>query len=179
MHEAATSRSDQVRRVSVREAARLLNVSPSTVHRMIHRGTLQAETVKRPQGIATKVLIRPGDVPPHPAVRFATAQVMRDGGTSQSDTAHAPLLLPAERAEAMARYNAELVGPLVDQIDRLGRRVEELATENGRHVERISWLEAELQRFQAPQPEPMPTEPTPAVEAMLEPARRAWWRRFW
>jgi len=49
---------------------------------------------------------------------------------------------------------------------------------------RLAVAEAELERLaiaalEAPKEEPVAVEPTPAAEAMLEPARRAWWRRFW
>jgi excisionase family DNA binding protein len=176
MDEAATSQAEQVQRVSVREAAHLLGVSSSTVHRMVRRGALRAETVARPQGIATKILIRAGDSPARPEARAAVGQVVHGVGTPQGDVPHAPALMSLERAEAMAKYNAELVGPLVEQIDRLARRVEDLATENGRHLERIASLEVELQRARAQDVAP---EPTPAAEVTPAPATRPWWRRAW
>jgi len=39
-------------------------------------------------------------------------------------------------------------------------------------------LDQAQRALQAPQPEPVPTEPTPVVEAVSAPAVRPWWR-FW
>jgi hypothetical protein len=72
-------------------------------------------------------------------------------------------LLPLERAEALARYNRDLVGPLVEHVDRLTRRIEELAEENGK-------LKAQLE--QATQ------ESTRQPDATPERALKPWWR-FW
>ena len=74
-----------------------------------------------------------------------------------------------ERQTAMI----ELTRSVASELTRsLSTRIEELVRENEQ-------LRARLLSLHAPQPEPMPTEPAPAAEAMLEPARRAWWRRFW
>ena len=87
----------------------------------------------------------------------------------------APLVAP-KGVDMIGTPGAPPLAELVALVERQQERIVELAT-------RLAVAEAEIERLataalQAPQPEPMPTEPTPAVEATAAPAVRRWWR-FW
>ena len=72
---------------------------------------------------------------------------------------------------------AESMAELLRMLDQRDRTIMELSG-------RLGYMHAELAQakeqlaLQAPQPEPMPTEPAPIVEAVSVPATRRWWRRW-
>ena len=142
--------------MTIDDAARLLGVSPTTVRRWVKDGRIKSERVVRPQGYVVLVEL-PSTTPA--------------AGHPPQVSTELPTVAPTDlaRADAMATYLAayaeKITSPLIATI--------------ADQAELIGDLKARLAALQSPQSEPMPTEPTPAAEAMLEPARRVWWRRFW
>ena len=87
----------------------------------------------------------------------------------------APLVAP-KGADMIGTANAPPLAELVALVERQQGRIVELAS-------RLAVAEAEIERLaitalQAPQPEPVATEPTPAIEAVSKPVTRPWWRRW-
>jgi len=77
------------------------------------------------------------------------------------------------------------LGPDVSVIGDALRLVEKLQEENRNLAGQVGYYQAQVEQLReqlalpAPQPEPVATESTPAVEATPAPATRPWWRRFW
>jgi excisionase family DNA binding protein len=143
--------------VSVVEAAHTLGVSINTVRKWVKTGRLQAERIARPQGVILRVYL-----PQQHAANEQAPVAPRQGLREDPHEAPAvepqqtpPLVPDLARASAMAEYNRALVEPLVREIDELSRRLETLASENGR-------LSAELE----------------SARSRLEPQPCPWWRRW-
>jgi excisionase family DNA binding protein len=107
-----SDQSETYQRVSVPQAAAVLGVSVATVRRMIRAGRLQAETVRRPQGIAYAVLL-PTD---HHARDERSGSDHQLGNTARSKESD-----PGQAAEAMVSLIrttiATVLGPLAAQLD--------------------------------------------------------------
>ena len=132
------------------DAARRLSVAPQTVRRKLKRGEFESRQVPTRTGLAYQVrLVGDQPLPAQPMLDQPTQGVVELIGLVRDLQAD---VMARTEAAAMWQARAEMLTAQLDQA--------QLALE-------------------APMPEPMPTEPAPAAEAMLEPARRAWWRRFW
>jgi len=89
-------------------------------------------------------------------------------GVASPPPGHSVQVSADERQTAMT----ELTRSVASELTRsLSTRIEELVRENEQ-------LRARLLSLQSPQPEPMPAEPAPVVEAVSAPAVRPWWRRW-
>ena len=136
--------------VTVEQAAAILGVSPSTVHRRIRNGALRAEQVARPQGIVWLVHLPPGTAaatgePPPPADPEATA----------------PTAVPAQAEAMVSLIQATIgtvLGPLVGQLDAqrqtIERQADALRTLERENGELRAETRALLASTAAPSPDP-------------------------
>jgi len=163
---------DMSRVLSAEEAAILVGVSPKTVRRWIVSGRLRADKRGRSFRIATASLA------PFMGQENAHGDTeIQDIEDSGQDTGQ----VQGDMAGVATVDNGHLA--LVELVRELKTEVVQNAAAAAMWQARAEMLAAQLDQAQlaleAPKSEPMPPEPTPAAEAMLEPARRAWWRRFW
>jgi excisionase family DNA binding protein len=165
-----TSQPNPAASVSVDEPTRLLGISPSTVRRMVRAGTLRAARVERPQGSVIRIVLRPRDLPP-PSTGCAAAGV-GEGAASPVD-ASAGSLVPLECAEAMAAYSARLLAPVMEQVRELARRLESLASENGRPRAELAGARERILALEALK---VALESAPDTDVVSRPAARPWWR---
>lgn len=122
--------------VTVEQAAAALGVSPSTVHRRIRSGVLQAERVKRPQGGVWLVHLPPGTT-------VAAGEPSPPTGTeATAPTAMAPA------ADALASLIqatlTPIIGPLVAELTASRQTIERQADQLLSQSHTIGRLEAEL-----------------------------------
>lgn len=150
--------------ISIDEAAIRLGVAPSTVRRWVKAGRFHAAQVLTKQGYTFRIPLAeveaaaPSTVEPvTPSVEPSASDSIE--GSNQS-TVEPSAATSVERSIAMADYNAKLVQPWADQVERLTERLETLARENGE-------LATELRLVRDEQ----------AKRSMTEPAR-PWWA-FW
>jgi hypothetical protein len=162
-------------RVSVPEAAEILGLSVATIRRMIRAGRLQAETVRRPQGIAYVVAL-PG------------AHRDRSAGDQQVGTA---ARANPSAADAMAAWSSAVLAPLVETVREQAETIGSLRARLSAAEERIRMLEAprELpstaegkEPEPSPVPEPLPPQPDgrpSETDAPSASVSAPWWRRWW
>lgn len=140
--------------LTLKEAAETIGCSVVTLRRRIKRNTVQARQVDTPNGRAWRVLS--SSLISLPKVHVAQADHTLD---TQPDQGLATLEL--------VRLVAQLQADKTEMAQRIGFL-----------ESRLQYAELRVLTIEAPQPEPAPTEPTPVVEVVSEPAVRPWWR-FW
>jgi hypothetical protein len=159
--------------VSVEDAAAALSVNVSTVRRRIREGKLQAQKVHRPQGYLLRVLLHEDEQVAGPS----WAQ-LGDQDPASWAPSYAQLAAPADRAEAMAAYNRQLLEPVLQELTRTGEQLTTQAEEIGRLKAELSQAREQL-ALMAPATTPeMAAESTPEGEAVSRASTRPWWR-FW
>lgn len=118
--------------VSVAEAARILNVSDSTVRRLVKRGRLEAEQAARPQGHVWLVRV------PAPASQTAEQPSWQLGAAAANPSAPVmPPALTAWMASVLEPVLAELAvgrAQLIGQSEQIGTLKAELAAEKAAHA---------------------------------------------
>jgi hypothetical protein len=146
-------------RVSVPEAATILGMSVATVRRRIRDGSLQAESVHRPQGITYVVLIPSSHATDHD--RSDSDQQV--GTTARLNQSGQPA---GDAIAAMIQATlTPIIGPLVSELAASRQTNEQLSSQLVRQAETIGQLRAEnraLLASTAPQPaEPITETPIP------------------
>src|SRR5215212_10288841 len=112
--------------LSVHEAAQVLGVSRNTIRRWCASGRLRSERVGRPQGDSIRVFLDAVPVVDAPD-RDIPRDIPSDVPGDVPLTPHRDLPDIPARAEAMAAYNRELIGPLVAALERSEARAREQA----------------------------------------------------
>jgi excisionase family DNA binding protein len=129
--------------LSIPEAAVALGVTTNTVRRWIKSGRLRSEKVRTPSGHAYRVYVESGT---HPGTGPVPTPVPAEGTNAVPTSV--PLPVPdTARAESMAAYNAALVRPLVEALERQQAIIREQAEELGS-------LRSELARWAGTSPRP-------------------------
>lgn len=146
-------------RVSVPEAAAVLGVSVATVRRRIRDGSLRAEPVHRPQGIAYAVLLPIDHATDHE--RSSTDQQV--GATARLNQSPTPA---ADAVAAMIQATlTPIIAPLVAQLDAHRQTVERQAEEIATLREDRGRLTAELQAERAARAESVQEARTATIAA--------------
>jgi hypothetical protein len=78
----------------------------------------------------------------------------------------------------MTRYNEALLRPLVEELAETRRRLETLASDNGRLQAELSQAREQLALMAPATTSEMAPESTPEAEAVTRASTRRWWR-FW
>ena len=132
-----TDHDETYQRASVPEAAAMLGVSVATIRRMIRDGRLQAETVRRPQGIAYVVLLPPD----HTAHRDRSRSDQHVGTATRSNESDSG---PAEAMVSLIRTTiATVLSPMIAQLDAHRQMVEHAQGQIVWQAEMIGRLTAE------------------------------------
>jgi excisionase family DNA binding protein len=133
-----TAQRETYQRFSVPEAAARLGVSVATVRRMIRSGRLQAETVRRPQGIAYVVLLSPEQT----AHRQHSRSDQHVGTTTRANESSDQG--PAEAMVTLIRTTiVSVLGPVVAQLDAARQMVDHAQGQIVWQAEMIGRLTAE------------------------------------
>jgi hypothetical protein len=133
-----TDHPETYQRVSVPEAAVCLGVSVATVRRMIRDGRLQAETARRPQGIAYVVLLSPAQAA-H-GERSRSDQHVGTTSRVNDSSDHGP----AEAMVSLIRTTiVSVLGPVVAQLDAARQMVDHAQGQIVWQAEMIGRLTAE------------------------------------
>jgi hypothetical protein len=170
--------------VSVEQAAAILGVSASTIHRRIRSGALRAERAERPQGAVWLV---------HLPAAVAGAAGQTPPPTTVEATAPTAAPVSTPMADAMVSLIQTTIGtvrgPLVAElaasrqtIERQAETIAEISTDRGRLTERLDHVTAELAAVQAQNATllvPTVAEPSPPSPGPPEPHPAPWWRRWW
>src|SRR5215212_3073970 len=167
------------RRVTVKEAAALLDVTPDAIRARLRRGTLRKET--GPDGetlVLLKGAVADGDGRRHDA--DTTTDTMRPVGDAMRHDADTTALVEQLRGEI------EYLRETIDKRDEeLRRRDEELHRRDEELRRRDHQLWAALERvppaIEPPEPRESPVtapQPTPATPPPQDEERPSWWRRF-
>jgi hypothetical protein len=131
--------------VTVEQAAAILGVSPSTVHRRIRSDALKSEQAERPQGKVWLIHLPPGTTVasadlPQPTGAEATAPT---GGISTTPAAEAMVsLIQTTIGTVLAPLVAEL-GSCRQTIERQADELKELARERGRFAAEARYADLE------------------------------------
>lgn len=163
----------EAERVSIKEAAARLGVSPDTIRRRLKSGELAGERVKTPQGFVWRVAL-PQDAPGEPGYPLGAAEAS-PGVPAGDDIERARL---RERIAGLERLAAELQGERDawrEQAQRDGEAARELRVLL--RNEQMRALPMETTRQDAPGA----TEASPHDAQVIErePARERARRRFW
>ncbi len=129
--------SDSFQLVSVAEACRILNVSDSTLRRLLRAGRLEAQKVERPQGHVwlVKVPAPTGTSSEDPPNRLGAAD------------SHPPAAPPADAMVSLIQTTiATVLGPLVGQLDAQRQTIERQGETIRDQAETIGRQSAELER---------------------------------
>lgn len=137
--------SDRFQLVSVAEAARILNLSESTVRRLVKSGRLEAEQVQRPQGHVWLVKVpSPSHQPPE--------QPPRQIGATGADPPGPP---------ALTAWVSSVLEPLVAELGASRHQLVSQAETIGQLRAENAALESRLALQESPQSAPLAV--TPAV----------------
>lgn len=156
-------------RVSVPEAAQMLGLSVATVRRRIRDGSLQAERVQRPQGIAYAVLL-PID---HGTDHDRPTTDHQVGTTARLNQSGPPA---AEAITAMLQATlTPIIGPLVVELAAVRQVSEARADQLVQQAEVIGRVTAERDAAVAAHASILAAQSTPASSEPAVPV----WRRIW
>jgi hypothetical protein len=134
--------------VSIKHAAASLGVSTNTIRRWIKDGRLRTEKVAIPQGFALKVFLPETlDLPKEAYTQQVHHEVVDEDIHEQLPEELPTTVATQERAEAMATYSAKLLEPLVARLTDQEHTIRELATQNGRYEERVSYQEERIKEL--------------------------------
>jgi hypothetical protein len=159
--------------VTVEQAAAILGVSPSTVHRRIRSGVLKAEQAQRPQGTVWLVHL-PADT--------VTATAHLSPPTNPEATAPTGTSGPTTQAEALTGLVqatvATVLGPLVAELAASRQQNERQAERLEAQAEVIGSLRTENETLRAAQA-PVVSQPAPdpmsaPVDSPTQRLRRLW-----
>jgi excisionase family DNA binding protein len=132
--------SDSFQLVSVAEACRILNVSDSTLRRLLRAGRLEAQKVERPQGHVWLVKV------PAPTGTSSEDPPIQLGATD----GHPPGLPAADAMVSLIQTTiGTILGPLVGQIDAQRQTIERQADQLVSQAETIGELRATISTLEA------------------------------
>jgi len=176
------------RRVTVKEAAALLNVTPDAIRARLRRGTLRKEA--GPDGetlVLLKGAISDGDGRRHDA--DTTTDTMRQVGDTMRHDADTTVASLVEQLRGEIEYLRETIDKRDHELSRrdeeLRRRDEELRRRDEELRRRDHQLWAALERVPpaiepvAPRESPVTVpEPTPGTPPPPHEEHPSWWKRF-
>lgn len=152
-----------ISRLTVREAARALGISPEAVRNRLSRGTLDSTKEN-----GTVYVLLEADM--------ARSTADTPNGTPRS-TDDRSGDTPGESAALMAAKD-ETIRVLRDQLEAERAAGAELRRIVAGLVQRVPELEAPRESSQTPAAEPEGAEPRPNTWGAQEGAQRSWWRRW-